>query len=47
MAMRGKYLFGDQSLCGSRCGGSVAKCVAPLRRPKGIVRDTFVNEVLS
>jgi hypothetical protein len=45
--MRGKYLFGDQSLCGSRCGGSVAKCVASLRRLEGIVRDTFVNEVLS
>jgi hypothetical protein len=47
MAMRGNYLFSDQSLCGSRCGDSVAKCVAPLRRPEGIVRDTFVNEVLS
>lgn len=45
--MRGKYCFGDQSLCGSQCGGSVANCVALLRRPEGIVRDTFINEVLS
>ncbi len=44
--MRGKYLFGDQSLCGSQCGGAVANCVAPLRRPEGIVRDAFVKEVL-
>ena len=45
--MKGKYFFGGQSLCGSLRGGPVAKCVAPLRRLQGIVRDIIFNEVLS
>ena len=45
--MRGKYFFGGQSPCGSRCGGSVAKCVVPVRSSEGILRDIIFNEVLS